>query len=280
MRGRKADRPATADAERGWSGDRTDPMAEYISDLIELIEGERPFLVHSQMPNAEAKIKAFRNLDRRWIVSVAMISEGVDIRRLRVLVYLPIALTELAFRHAIGRVVRTAGPLDDTRTCVVMPSFETFESFARRVEAEMPASVVEKGNSTTPRVKRCPACHCEIALRETSCTSCGHQFPAVGQTKFKACPECNALNPTAVVSCQGCGASFAANFVLTLDEALRTGAIIRAMDLCEEEVRVGEQIATPTRERILCSGDEQLVRILRILPEESFARLKNILDQP
>ena len=64
-------------------------MAEYITTLIELIEGERPMLVHSQMPNADSKIKAFRNTDKRWIVSVAMISEGVDIKRLRVLIYLP-----------------------------------------------------------------------------------------------------------------------------------------------------------------------------------------------
>jgi superfamily II DNA or RNA helicase len=254
-------------------------MAQYIADLIELIEGERPFLVHSQMPNAEAKIKSFRNLDRRWIVSVAMISEGVDIRRLRVLVYLPNALTELAFRQAIGRVVRTAGPLDDTRAYVVMPSFETFESFARRIEAEMPASFVEKGNST-PRFKRCPACHCENALAETTCTNCGHQFPAAEQTKFKPCSECNGLNPISAASCGSCGASFSANFVLTLDEALRAGAIIRGMDLDEEEVRVGEQIAGTTRERILRSGDDQLVRILRILPEESFARLKVILEAP
>jgi superfamily II DNA or RNA helicase len=256
------------------------PMADYIADLIELIEGERPFLVHSQMPNAEGKIKAFRNLDRRWIVSVAMISEGVDIQRLRVLVYLPNALTELAFRQAIGRVVRTAGPFDDTRAYVVMPSFETFESFARRVEAEMPVSVSERGNSRTPRLKRCPSCHHENQISETTCTSCGHQFPAAGQVKFRACPECNALNPSSAVSCQGCGASFAANFVLTLDEAIRAGAIIRGMDLDEDEVRLGEQIATTARERILRSGDEQLVRILRILPEESFARLKGILEQP
>jgi hypothetical protein len=88
-------------------------MAEYMATLIELVEGERPMMVHSQMPNAESKIKAFRNTDKRWIVSVAMISEGVDIRRLRVLIYLPTALTELAFRQAIGRVVRTAGASDD-----------------------------------------------------------------------------------------------------------------------------------------------------------------------
>ncbi|MDH7504293.1 MAG: hypothetical protein QHJ82_16470 [Verrucomicrobiota bacterium] len=87
------------------------------------------------------KIKTFKNTAKRWLVSVAMISEGVDIPRLRVLVYLPNALTELAFRQAIGRVVRTCGPDDDTRAYVVMPSFATFERYARRVEEEMPASV-------------------------------------------------------------------------------------------------------------------------------------------
>ena len=68
--------------------------------------------------------------------------------------------------------------------------------------------------------------------------------------------------------------------VLTLDEALRDGAIVRGMDLQEEEVKLGEDLAGPVRERILATGDAQLVRILRILPEESFARLKGILEQP
>jgi superfamily II DNA or RNA helicase len=103
-------------------------MAEYMVDLIEQIEGEKPLLVHSQLAHPESRIRAFRNTDKRWLVSVAMVSEGVDIKRLRVLVYLPNALTELAFRQAIGRVVRTAGHDDDTRAYVLMPSFETFET--------------------------------------------------------------------------------------------------------------------------------------------------------
>src|SRR5262249_59316728 len=132
-------------------------MAEFMAQLLELIEGERPILVHSHLPNAEAKIKAFRNTDKRWIVSVAMISEGVDIKRLRVLIYLPNALTELAFRQAIGRVVRTIGPTDDTRAYVVMPSFEIFEAYARRVEDEMPAHA-SKSDAKLQRQKRCPVC--------------------------------------------------------------------------------------------------------------------------
>jgi superfamily II DNA or RNA helicase len=250
-------------------------MAEYMAKLIELIEGERPFLVHSQMANADAKIKAFRNTDKRWIVSVAMISEGVDIRRLRVLIYLPSALTELAFRQAIGRVVRTAGPHDDTRAYVVMPSFETFEEFARRVEAEMPSSSAPR--SATPRKKLCPACHSENDIGARECFQCGHAFPLANRIRFKTCPECAALNAQSVTSCHSCGASFQATFTISLDEALRTGAIVRGMDIEESEVRLGEEMASPVRHRILQSGDEQLVRILRVLPEESFARLRGIL---
>jgi hypothetical protein len=52
------------------------------------------------------------------------------------------------------------------------------------------------------------------------------------------------------------------------------------MDLPEDEVKIGEQLAPLIREGILASGDAQLVRILKILPEESFARLKGILEAP
>ena len=136
-------------------------MAEYLARLIERLDGEAPVLVHTKTPNPDLKIKTFKNTAKRWLVSVAMISEGVDIPRLRVLVYLPNALTELAFRQAIGRVVRTCGPDDDTRAYVVMPSFATLERYARRVEEEMPASV-RTGSSI--QAKRCPVCGGDCAL--------------------------------------------------------------------------------------------------------------------
>jgi hypothetical protein len=200
-----------------------------------------------------------------------MISEGVDIKRLRILIYLPNALTELAFRQAIRRVVRSGGPSDDTRAYVVMPSFQIFEEYARRVEAEMPANE-GKNDKKPPRQKRCRVCQTENELSATECSSCGHRFPMGGQSRFKSCPACTALNVNSAVSCQSCGASLQVGFVLTLDEALRAGAIIRGIDIEENEVQLGEEMAAPVRERILRSGDEQLVRILRILPEEPALR--------
>ncbi len=88
-------------------------VAKYMAALLEQIDGEKPVLVHSQMPNVKERISAFKNTNKRWLVAVAMISEGVDIERLRVLVYLPSVQTELSFRQAMGRVVRTPDPCRD-----------------------------------------------------------------------------------------------------------------------------------------------------------------------
>ena len=250
-------------------------MAEYFVRLITMIEGEPPILVHSQMPNPEGKIRAFKNTDRRWLVSVAMVSEGVDIPRLRVLVYLPMALTELAFRQAIGRVVRTAGPDDDTRAYVVMPSLDTFHIYARRVEEEM--SISFGAADSPPNTKRCPACAKECELGATECPSCDYTFPA-RTARSKPCPACRALNSPAAAACVQCGKSFAPVFTLTLDEALRAGAIIRGMDLDEDEVRQAEEMAPMVRGRVLQSGDQALIRVLRTLPDESWARLQAILS--
>jgi superfamily II DNA or RNA helicase len=251
-------------------------MAKYMAQLIERMEGEAPTIVHSGMTNADTRIESFRHTDKRWLVSVAMISEGVDIKRLRVLIYLPNALTELAFRQAMGRVVRSAGPDDDTRAYVIMPSFETFEIFARRIEEEMsPPMRHDKG---TPKTKKCPACSTEAPLSAQFCEACGFEFQKPAP-KFKPCPQCSALNPLSAKSCQQCGHSFAAEFVLTLNEALRQGAIVRGMDIEEEDVKVGEEMAERVRKMVFDSGDEKLVEVVRKLPEESWGRLRRIFNE-
>ena len=74
------------------------------------------------------------------------------------------------------------------------------------------------------------------------------------------------------------GNSFSQSFCLTLDEALRTGAIVRGIDLEEGEVQKSEEMAEVVRGRILRSGDQRLVKIIQTLPDESWSRLRTILD--
>ena len=250
-------------------------IAEYFAKIIEIVEGEKPVIVHSNLAESESKIDAFRNTNRKWLVSVAMISEGVDIPRLRVLVYLPNATTELAFRQAIGRVVRTHGHDDDTRAYVVMPSWEVFDHFARRVEEEMPSTAKK---DVAPTTKKCPSCSTEMPIGTAMCGTCGHEF-SVTQKAMKACGSCNSLNSINASQCNACGASFLNQFKITLEEALRAGAIIRGMDLTEEDVQESEAIADDFRDQILKSGDASLVKILKLLPEEGYSRLFEIMQK-
>lgn len=252
------------------------PVAEYMAELLELLDGEKPVVVHNQVANPEGKITAFRNSKKRWIVSVAMISEGVDIQRLRVLAYLPNAQTELSFRQAMGRVVRNFGPQDDSRAYVVMPTHRIFEEYARRVEAEM--SPAKLRPSDAPDTKVCPDCGAECPKDAAACHVCDAEFP-VRQPRMKTCDACGALNPLSAKDCQSCGTAFAHAFEISLNEALRVGAIIRGMDLGEEEVQEGEAIRDVFRKGVLSSGDDQLIKILKLLPEESYGRLARMFEE-
>ncbi|MHA6326482.1 DEAD/DEAH box helicase [Roseivivax sp. CAU 1753] len=250
-------------------------VAEYMAELLELLDGEKPVVVHNRVANPDGKIAAFRNSKKRWLVSVAMVSEGVDIQRLRIMAYLPNAQTELSFRQAMGRVVRNFGPQDDSRAYVVMPTHRVFEEYARRVEAEM--SPAKQRPSDTPDTKVCPDCGAECPKDATSCHVCDSEFP-VRPSRMKTCGECGALNPLSAEDCQSCGEGFGHDFEISLNDALRVGAIIRGMDLDEEEVQEGEAIRDVFRKGVLSSGDDQLIKILKLLPEESYGRLARMFE--
>ena len=95
-------------------------MANYMADLLAIIEGERPFVVHNQITRADQKIKAFKTSTTRWLVSVGMVSEGVDIPRLRVLFTCPMHRNWL-FVKLWDVLSEMMGP-DGTRAYVVMPA--------------------------------------------------------------------------------------------------------------------------------------------------------------
>ena len=80
-------------------------------------------------------------------------------------------------------------------------------------------------------------------------------------------------------SCHACGQSFSTEFTLTLEEALRVGAIVRGMELDEGEVQGSEEMAPELKRLILKSGDQHLIRFLKTVPEESYSRLGRMLDE-
>lgn len=78
-------------------------------------------VVVSDDPGASGRIADFSTNDRPWLVSVRMVSEGVDIPRLRVGVFASTTSTELFFRQAIGRFVRWQAGRASQKAYVYIP---------------------------------------------------------------------------------------------------------------------------------------------------------------
>jgi superfamily II DNA or RNA helicase len=111
--------------------------ARAIAARLGSISGEQPELVMSDEPGGSRRIADFASSDRRWLVSVLMVSEGVDIPRLRVGVYATAARTELFFRQVVGRFIRTTpgGPRLQM-SYLLMPADPRLKALAHEIEAE------------------------------------------------------------------------------------------------------------------------------------------------
>src|SRR5690606_3706265 len=80
--------------------------ARGIADLLRARHGVEAAVATSDDPDASERIAESADSRDAWIVAVRIVSEGVDIPRLRVAVYATNTVTELFFRQAVGRVVR------------------------------------------------------------------------------------------------------------------------------------------------------------------------------
>ena len=80
--------------------------ANSIAKIVEKVTGVTPIIVHSEFKNASNMIDDFKKSTALWIVTVRMVSEGVDIKRLRVGVYATNYKTRLFFQQAIARTTR------------------------------------------------------------------------------------------------------------------------------------------------------------------------------
>ncbi|MEA2426183.1 MAG: hypothetical protein QOH13_2593, partial [Thermoleophilaceae bacterium] len=79
----------------------------------------------------------FRTSKDPWIVAVNMVSEGVDIPRLRVGVYATAAKTPLIFRQIVGRFVRTIAGRPAEPSWLYLPADPVLRGHAAEVETEL-----------------------------------------------------------------------------------------------------------------------------------------------
>jgi superfamily II DNA or RNA helicase len=111
--------------------------ARRIAKLLSEATGRAPVVVLHTEANAARKLAEFRGSREPWIVAVNMVSEGVDIPRLRVGVYATAAKTPLIFRQIVGRFVRTIPGRDVEPSWLYLPADQTLRGHAAEIEAEL-----------------------------------------------------------------------------------------------------------------------------------------------
>jgi superfamily II DNA or RNA helicase len=111
--------------------------ARQVAKALHEITGTLPTVVLHTEANAHRKLDAFRRSSDPWIVAVNMVSEGVDIPRLRVGVYATVAKTPLIFRQIVGRFVRVVAGRGSDVAHVFLPADRLLRSMAGEVETEL-----------------------------------------------------------------------------------------------------------------------------------------------
>jgi superfamily II DNA or RNA helicase len=112
--------------------------ADAIANILTERSGVRPVVVCSRSNNPDDPIPAdgiekFVGGSSPWIIAVRMVSEGVDIRRLRVLIYATNVIAELTFRQIAGRIVRSDTNNPEDFGVMVIPSDRRLQTMADHI---------------------------------------------------------------------------------------------------------------------------------------------------
>ena len=125
--------------------------AHVIAEVIQDITGRKPVVAVSwtadgqEASKARDEIERFRNSDDPIIISVKMVSEGVDIDRLTDLTFATNAKTALTFTQLIGRVVRVNEEEADGQIAhVTIPNAEPYVTYAKEIDQEIARAVEEE----------------------------------------------------------------------------------------------------------------------------------------
>lgn len=95
--------------------------AHAIASELARVTGKLPPVATSDDPQASKTVESFANSDAPWVVTSRLISEGVDIPRLRVGVYATNIRRDLFFYQAVGRICRWQPGMRRQRAYMFIP---------------------------------------------------------------------------------------------------------------------------------------------------------------
>lgn len=110
--------------------------ARAVAAMVKKVIGKAPVLAISDEKDSSRRIEDFNQSDDLFLVAVRMVSEGVDIKRLRVGVYATNVGTELFFRQFVGRFTRLVDGLEDQSGFVYIPRHPGIIAHAKAIQEE------------------------------------------------------------------------------------------------------------------------------------------------
>lgn len=110
--------------------------ARQIARLVKEVTGEDPAVAVSEDRESSKIIEKYAKSGRKWLICVKMVSEGVDIPRLRVGIYATNVKSELFFRQVVGRFVRMIKGMPEQNAYLFIPKDIEIVKFAREIEKE------------------------------------------------------------------------------------------------------------------------------------------------
>ena len=172
---------------------KTKSHADQVADYMRRELGVMPEIVYqdAEGPASAKKIEQFRRHDspKKWIVAVQQVSEGVDIKRLRICVWLTNKRTHLLFLQILGRIIRwehtTIGerlitPQHDQMAHMYMPN-----QGSDTPDKDEPIELVKYAKEIEDDIRLI------LEVKQTKpCAVCGDQSPRFGCGNCISTPEC------------------------------------------------------------------------------------------
>ncbi len=134
---------------------RDQDHARKIAQTVKRISGYTPVVVLSDDRRASKKIADFRASTEPWIIACNMVSEGVDIPRLRVGVFATVIQTKMYFRQFLGRIVRSSNSRkkDEIAYCYI-PADPVLTHHAEAIDEEQRHSLTRNVDEEDERPER------------------------------------------------------------------------------------------------------------------------------
>jgi superfamily II DNA or RNA helicase len=121
---------------------------EHCDQIAEVLSGlgvKDHTIVRYDTPRAVHEIEHWARGNERWLIAIKMISEGVDITRLRVGVYASNVLTRMFFTQFVGRFIRWDKSLAESQFATIyIPYHVTLIRYAEEIERMIDSQPIDQ----------------------------------------------------------------------------------------------------------------------------------------